>query len=433
MTQHLAIEGPQVQHLAAHFPLLSSLPCTSKFLENVSKGDVSGPALPHKQFWESPVVTSSDKKKSLLFLTGTRADFGKLEPLAISARDAGFEVTFFITGMHMLERYGRTKIEVHRMPGVVTHEFLNQRPGDPQDIILAKTVIGFSDYVTETRPDLVVVHGDRIEALAGALVAATNYIPCAHIEGGEVSGTIDEIYRHCNTKLASHHFVSSEDAKRRAMAMGEPETAIHVIGSPELDFHAGSSGVTLDEVKAHYDITFDDFGLVTFHPVTSEQASMGAQAQALFDALESSSRNFVVIAPNNDPGSEDIFAVLDKLPVDRFRQFPSMRFNHFSELMKNASCMIGNSSAGVREAPFLGLPSLDIGTRQTNRAQSGSVFSCAANNRKTIDAFLTDNWGHRHAPHTGFGEGRAAERFVEILQDDDFWSQGLQKAFHDIG
>ena len=369
--------------------------------------------------------------RSLLFLTGTRADFGKLEPLAIAARDAGFEVTFFITGMHMLARYGMTKIEVHRMPGVTKHEFLNQRPGDPQDIILAKTVVGFSDYITETKPDLVVVHGDRIEALAGALVAATNYIPCAHIEGGEVSGTIDEIYRHCNTKLSSHHFVSSDAAKKRVMAMGEPEGAIHVIGSPELDFHAGPSGVTLDQVKAHYDIPFDDFGLVTFHPVTSEQATMGAQAQALFEELEASGRNFIVIAPNNDPGSEDIFKVLDALPKERFRQYPSMRFNHFSELMKNAACMIGNSSAGVREAPFLGLPSLDVGTRQTNRAQAESVVSCAASDREAIRAFLSTQWGKPHAPHTGFGEGHSADRFVDLLNSGTFWTQGLQKAFQD--
>lgn len=371
--------------------------------------------------------------RRLLFLTGTRADFGKLEPLAVAARDAGMEVSFFVTGMHMLERYGRTKLEVQRFPGATKHEFLNQRPGDPQDIILAKTVVGFSDYVTETRPDLVVVHGDRIEALAGALVAATNYIPCAHVEGGEVSGTIDEIFRHCNTKLASHHFVSSEDAKRRVMVMGEPENAVHVIGSPELDFHAGPSGVTLDEVKAHYDIPFDDFGLVTFHPVTSEQSTMGAQARDLFAELEASHHNFVVIAPNNDPGSEDIFSVLDALPADRFRQFPSMRFNHFSELMKNAACMIGNSSAGVREAPFFGLASLDVGTRQTNRAQAGSVFACAANEREKIAAFLATQWGVRYDPHTGFGEGRAADRFVEVLQDTSFWNQGLQKAFHDAG
>lgn len=370
--------------------------------------------------------------RKLLFLTGTRADFGKLEPLATAARDAGFAVTFFITGMHMLDRYGLTKLEVHRMPGVTKHEFLNQRPGDPQDIVLSKTVVGFSDYVTETRPDLVIVHGDRIEALAGALVAATNYIPCAHIEGGEVSGTIDEIYRHCNTKLASHHFVSSESAKRRAMAMGEPEGSVHVIGSPELDFHAGPSGVSLEDVKTRYDIDFDEFGLVTFHPVTSEQATMGAQAQALFNALETSGKKFIVIAPNNDPGSEDIFSVLADLPSERFRQFPSMRFNHFSELMKNASCMIGNSSAGVREAPFLGLPSLDVGTRQTNRAQADSVFGCAAGDAEAIATFLDTQWGQKYTPHTGFGEGRAAMRFVEALQEEGFWSQGLQKAFHDI-
>lgn len=370
--------------------------------------------------------------RKLLFLTGTRADFGKLEPLATAARDAGFAVTFFITGMHMLDRYGLTKLEVHRMPGVTKHEFLNQRPGDPQDIVLSKTVVGFSDYVTETRPDLVIVHGDRIEALAGALVAATNYIPCAHIEGGEVSGTIDEIYRHCNTKLASHHFVSSESAKRRAMAMGEPEGSVHVIGSPELDFHAGPSGVSLEDVKTRYDINFDEFGLVTFHPVTSEQATMGAQAQALFNALETSGKKFIVIAPNNDPGSEDIFSVLADLPSERFRQFPSMRFNHFSELMKNASCMIGNSSAGVREAPFLGLPSLDVGTRQTNRAQADSVFGCAAGDAEAIATFLDTQWGQKYTPHTGFGEGRAAMRFVEALQEEGFWSQGLQKAFHDI-
>ena len=139
----------------------------------------------------------------------------------------------------MLGRYGLTKLEVMRLRGVAVHEFLNQRPGDPQDGVLAKTVLGFSDFVTEHRPDLVIVHGDRVEALACALVASTNYVRSAHIEGGEVSGTIDEIFRHCNSKLCAHHFVSSPEAARRVMALGEPEEAIHVIGSPELAFHSG--------------------------------------------------------------------------------------------------------------------------------------------------------------------------------------------------
>lgn len=371
--------------------------------------------------------------KSILFVTGTRADFGKLEPLAIAARDAGFNVSFFVTGMHMLARYGLTKLEVQRLPGVSVHEYLNQREGDPQDIILAKTVTGFSDFVREQAPDLVVIHGDRVEALACSLVCATNYIRSAHVEGGEVSGTIDEIYRHCNSKLASHHFVSSDDAARRVKALGEDGAAVHVIGSPELDFHGRDSGVTLAEVKDRYDIPFDDFGICTFHPVTSEAETMGQQARDLFTALTASNRNFVVIAPNNDPGSAGIFDAINGLPADRFRVLPSMRFAYFSELMKHAACMVGNSSAGVREAPFLGLPSLDIGTRQTDRAKAPSVHFADAAETDKINAFLKTEWGTKPPRDDAFGEGNAAGRFVEILQSDAFWQTSLQKRFRDGG
>lgn len=370
--------------------------------------------------------------RQLLFVTGTRADFGKLEPLALAARDAGFGVTFFVTGMHMLDRYGLTKLEVHRVEGVGVHEFLNQRPGDPQDMVLAKTVTGFSDYVTEHRPDLVVVHGDRVEALATALVSATNYIRSAHIEGGEVSGTIDELFRHCNTKLATFHFVSSEAAAKRVMALGEPRESIHVIGSPELDFHSQPSGVTLDEVRARYDIPFADYGVAVFHPVTSEVDGMGAQAKSFFGALDASGRAFVIVAPNNDPGSEAIFDVIGTLPSNRFRVIPSMRFSHFSELLKNAAVMVGNSSAGVREAPFLGIPSLDVGTRQTNRAQAPSVTSVPAGDTGAMLRFLETDWGKSHPRHTAFGEGRAADRFVDVLRSEGFWATPLQKAFRDI-
>ena len=133
--------------------------------------------------------------KKLLFVTGTRADFGKLEPLAVAVRDHGFDVSFWVTGMHMMERYGLTKIEVQRIQGVGVAEFSNQYEGDPQDVILAKTVLGFSEFVRGHQPDLVIVHGDRIEALACAIVCATNYIRCAHVEGGEVSGTIRRLHQ----------------------------------------------------------------------------------------------------------------------------------------------------------------------------------------------------------------------------------------------
>ncbi len=371
--------------------------------------------------------------KSILFVTGTRADFGKLEPLALAARDAGFDVSFYVTGMHMMQRYGMTKIEVHRMDDVAVHEFENQNEDDPQDLVLANTITGFSSFIRAHKPDLVVVHGDRVEALACALVCATNYLRCAHIEGGEVSGTIDEIFRHCNTKLSSDHFVSSDTAKSRVMALGEVPDSIYVIGSPELDTHAAPSGVSIDEVRDYYDIGFADYGVVTFHPVTSEQDTIGAQALALFDKLADSGLNFVVILPNNDPGSNDIMAAINALPDDRFRTLPSMRFAYFSELLKNAAAHIGNSSVGVREAPFIGLSSLDIGTRQNNRSDAKSITSCTAFEGTVIDRFLTQNWGKRLASDNGFGAGSSATRFITVLQDDRFWARPLQKEFQDLG
>jgi len=121
--------------------------------------------------------------------------------------------------------------------------------------------------------------------------------------------------------------------------------------------------------------------------------------------------------------------VLERLPKERFRQIPSMRFNYFSELMKNASAMVGNSSAGVREAPFLGVPSLEVGTRQNRRASGASITACSAMDPEVIDGFLNNIWGTRFQTDTTFGAGQAAAGFVEVLNRPDFWLKPLQKAF----
>ena len=371
----------------------------------------------------------TSRSRDLLFVTGTRADYGKLEPLALKAADAGHTVTFFVTGMHMMEKYGLTKVEVSRHEQFKVIEFINQRDGDPQDVILAKTVLGFSDLLQEHDPDLVIIHGDRVEALACSLVCAMNEVRSAHVEGGEVSGTIDEQFRHCNTKLASTHLVSSDAAMARVQRMGEPENNIYVIGSPEIDVHRGLSGVTLQEVRERYQIEAGGYGICIFHPVTSEANSMGKQAAALFDALVDSGRYFVVILPNNDPGSRAISRVIDNLPSDRFRVLPSMRFSYFSELLRNADGIIGNSSAGVREAPFLGVPSLDIGSRQINRAIAKSIWRCGAYDRDLINQFLDEAWGVRYEQCLAFGAGKSATTFAELLADPRFWSVPLQKYF----
>ncbi len=371
-----------------------------------------------------------DNSKKLLFVTGTRADFGKIEPLAVAARDSGFQIKFFITGMHMMRRYGETRLEVRRFQNAEFFEFVNQKEGDAQELVLSKTILGFSDFVHEYRPDLVVIHGDRIEAMAASIVCGMKYILSGHIEGGEVSGNIDESIRHCNTKLCAAHFVSSEAAKSKVLALGESPDRVFNIGSPELDIHEGASGVSIEAVKSHYGIQFHDYGVVIFHPVTSEVGTIEAQARSLFRELENSGRSFVVIAPNNDPGTDKIFNVIDGLPAERFKIIASMRFRHFSELMKNAAVIVGNSSAGVREAPFLGLPSLNIGTRQNKRALSSSVVNCSPFDNVCIASFLSNKWNQRGDRSNQFGDGKSTARFVAVLKSDGFWGLSPQKSYH---
>lgn len=169
--------------------------------------------------------TFSNEK--VLFVTGTRADFGKLKSLIeVTDKADEFEVQLFITGMHMMSRYGMTSIEVERLKIASSYKYINQTKNDTMDVVLAKTITGLSDYIHENNPDVIVVHGDRVEAMAGAIVGSLNNILVAHIEGGEVSGTIDELIRHSISKMAHTHFVSNSEAQERLVQLGEAKSSI---------------------------------------------------------------------------------------------------------------------------------------------------------------------------------------------------------------
>ena len=199
------------------------------------------------------------------------------------------------------------------------------------DVILAKTILGFSDYVKENKPDLIIVHGDRVEALAGATVGALNNINVGHIEGGEVSGTVDETMRHSITKLVNFHFVSNKMSFRRVMSLGEQKENIYQVGSADIDIMKSNYLPNLKKVCNHYKITFKDYGLLLLHPVTTEIDFMSEQVSILISTLIESKKNFVVIYPNNDHGTDKIFNEYKKLIKNpRFRLIPSMRFEYFN-------------------------------------------------------------------------------------------------------
>lgn len=371
--------------------------------------------------------------KKILFLTGTRADFGKLKSLITICQNSDkFEVHIFATGMHMHHQYGYTVNEIEKSGFANIYKYINYTAESSMDLTMAKTIEGLSGYVKEEKPDLIIVHGDRVEALAGAIVGSLNNILVAHIEGGEVSGTIDELIRHSVSKMSHIHFVSNESAKKRLIQMGEIENNIYSIGSPDVDVMLSNSLPTFDDVKERYDILFDHFGLVLFHPVTTEIEYMHQYTKQFIDALVKSNRDYVVVFPNNDLGSNLILLEYKQLELNpKFKIYPSIRFEYFLVLLKNAQFIIGNSSAGIREAPYYGIPTINVGSRQHNRALHNDIINCGYSTEEIVESILKIDTFHTEKLDL-FGKGNSDKLFIECLNSEEFWLVSKQKVFNDI-
>lgn len=373
------------------------------------------------------------RSRRILFITGTRADFGKLKPLMLGLQtETEFEVRVFITGMHLLQKYGATWDEVHKAGLNHLYKFVNQRLNDSMDQVLAKTIGGLSDYIRELKPDMIVVHGDRVEALAGAIVGAFNNIHVAHIEGGEVSGTIDESIRHAISKMAHLHFVGNHQAQKRLMQLGERQQSIHVIGSPDVDIMCSSDLPSLRDVKSRYAVKFDRYAILLFHPVTTEINTFRTQVKTLVDVLIEIQHQFIVIYPNNDSGSEIIFEEYERLREnERFVIFPSMRFEYFLGSLKNARYIIGNSSAGIHEAPYFGVPTVNLGSRQHRRLSAPSITNAQINHPDILSAIRSAENSPRK-PLQNFGNGKSSEKFKSALKCEEVWDTPIQKEFIDL-
>lgn len=374
--------------------------------------------------------------KKIMFLTGTRADYGKIKSLMSKINEnEEFVLYLFVTGMHMLSRYGSTWREIEKDGFKNVYHFINQNTNTSMDLALSNTITGLSHYVSEIRPDLIIVHGDRLEALAGAIVGAFNNIHVAHIEGGEVSGTIDESIRHAITKFAHTHFVSNRESKKRIEQLGEDSKNIFEIGSPDIDIMYSKNLPKLDEVKKHYGIPFETYSIVMYHPVTTEYNFLLENVKCFVDALIKSKRNYIVIYPNNDFGSELIIQEYERLKKNSyFIVYPSIRFEYFLTLMKDADFMIGNSSAGIRETTLYGVPSIDVGNRQKGRyvvKDKGLIQHVPENSNSILEAMKNIQYISR-SKISKFGDGNSAERFLEIILDERFWEINIQKKFTDL-
>lgn len=372
--------------------------------------------------------------KKIVFITGTRADYGKIKSVIKMLDNSNtFDVYIYVTGMHLLEKYGSTYIEIQK--DGFNNIFLSKRIDNSlsMDEILANNILQFTKFVKNIKPDMIFVHGDRVEAMAGAIVGALNNIYLSHIEGGEISGTIDESIRHAISKLANFHFVSNESSKKNLIQMGENANNIFIVGSPDIDIMV-KNNYDIDYIKKKYNINFENYAIMIYHPVISEIDFLKNKIKVLVDSIIESDRNYVVIYPNNDMGSDIILEEYKRLiGNDKIIMYPSIRFEYFLTLLKYSDFVIGNSSLGIRESGIYGIPTINVGTRQNGRYDLRTQKNICCVNEKKSEIINAINEIEKYKyKDKMFGNGDSDKRILKILECDNLWKRNIQKKFISI-
>ncbi len=301
-------------------------------------------------------------------------------------------------------------------------------------------LLGATDVFERLRPDVIVLHGDRAELLTIAAAATMLHIPIVHIEGGDVSGTIDEHIRHAISKLSHLHFPVTQKSAERLVAMGERPDRVIASGMLALDM-LSPDGLTLDNSfyervglgAGRIDLT-KPFLFVMYHPVTTHAAEAETEARCLIEAVEAVGLPLFILAPNNDSGGRAIDAVFrehalaDPGSVAFYKTVPA---EEFYRIMHAAAVCVGNSSSFVREAAFLGTPVVLVGDRQQNREHGANLIHTACETGPIAAAIQGQLKRGRYPRDERFGTGESAKKIVDYLVAADFKNFEFQKSFHE--
>ena len=363
--------------------------------------------------------------KKLMFVTGSRGEWGYIRPILrlIEKRD-DVDYILVVTNMHLLSTYGDSYREIER-DGFKIHYKVHMSLDGYSHITMAKSLgifmTSFPDILENEKPDWVVLAGDRGEQLIAAVVAGYTYTPVAHIQAGEVSGNIDGMARHAIGKFVHMHFASNIDAANRLKKLGEEEFRIHNVGAPQIDELVSENYSSLREVEKQLCLNLEEkYILVVLHPVTEECNKAREQAQVVIKALNKIDFPKVVIMPNNDAGTNDVKHAIENYREGNYHIYANLSRQNYLALLKNAMCIVGNSSSGLLEAPTFGVPAVNIGRRQNQRFRGHNVIDVDFNNDRITEAihkafslefreWLTENIDHP------YGDGHSSERILELL------------------
>jgi GDP/UDP-N,N'-diacetylbacillosamine 2-epimerase (hydrolysing) len=364
--------------------------------------------------------TTGDSRR-LIYLTGTRADFGLMEAtLHKIAATPALQLEVAVTGMHLSKQHGETMREVRASGLGVCAEIatdLNKRTGEGMALAIADCLRGMTELLARKQPDFLLVLGDRGEMLAGAMAALHTGVPCVHIHGGERSGTVDEPVRHAISKLSSYHFVASQASRERLLRMGEEDSRIFVTGAPGLDGLAELGDMPREDCLRGLGVAAGaSFVLAVFHPVVQQAGQAGQQTQALIEALSRIGLPVVWLDPNADAGSQEIITALSTSPLPagsvRLRHVPRQLF---AAALRHCEVLAGNSSAGIIEAASFGTPVVNIGDRQRLRDRNPNIMDVPVD-AHSIETALRQAIGHGRWPcDNPWGDGKAGERIAGLL------------------
>lgn len=342
------------------------------------------------------------------------------------------ELSVVVTGMHLLSTYGHTIDDIERDGFPISYRVFMEVDGRLLSTMTKSTGLGiieFSSYFENFKPDIVVVHGDRFEAYAAATAASMMNIHVAHVGGGEVTGTIDEHLRHAITKLSHFHFPSDEGSEKRIVSMGERKEHVSNTGCPSVDILLDTPPLSFAELKVAlepevkkkewlHDLT-PDFFVVTHHPVTTEFHTVEEEMDALLGALKKFPNKIMLLWPNIDAGAEKIVKMIksfERQEDGKVGVLSHIPFELFINIMRHARMMIGNSSAGVREACYFGLPVVNVGNRQEGRLRTKNVIDVPGETNAIVAAIerhlgRTERFTNEHP----YGDGGAGKKIADIL------------------
>jgi UDP-hydrolysing UDP-N-acetyl-D-glucosamine 2-epimerase len=375
-------------------------------------------------------------KRKILIITERRADYSRFKPIInLIKKSKRLSYELIVTGSHLLKKHGFTIKEIKK-DNIKIHyqiksfiEKKNINDGESMILALGKIFIEISKIIKKAKPDIILSGFDIGANFALTVAGAHLNIPVAHIQGGEVTGSIDESLRHAMSKFSNYHLVANNDAKKRLIKMGERRENIFNVGCPSLDALFLEKKIDPHDILKKFKIDVKKkFIIIIQHPVTSEDKHSGKQILETIEAVKKSLLPALFVLPNNDSGHFDIIKVIKK---SRIQWTETLSLSQYSTLLSYARILIGNSSSGIHEAASFKLPVINVGTRQNGRLKPKNIVNADYNRNDIYNKikFCMSNKKYLKiikSLKNPYGDGKSSLKIVKILDKIDL-TKSMQK------